>query len=180
MRRTMFAAVVLTGSLALGLGLGACEPKVSDGSASKSKKSGASGGQSLPSTHMGKPFEVKKLTEVAALLADPKAFKGKKVRVQGILVQHCHHRRAWFAVAKDKGSKQFLRVWTKHAFLVPKDVKHGVTKAEAEGVVEIQTVPEKHAKHYAKEHGFFGGDPSKVTGPQYLPSLKVTGAKFEL
>jgi hypothetical protein len=173
-------AVAWVGIVALGLV--ACAQKTADESAKKASQSpmAQSGDQSQPSNHLGKAFDVKEVTEVAKLLADPKAFKGKKIHIKGVLVQHCHHRLAWFALAKSKDSKQFLRVWTKHEFLVPKAVKNGVTKAEAEGVVQIQTVPEKQAKHYATEHGFFGGDPEKINGPQYLPNIRVTGARFEL
>lgn len=180
MRRSTFATTVMT--VALTLGLGACQQKASDGKAKKAAKPGASMStdQTVPDGHLGKPFAVKEVTDINKVLADPKAYKGKKIHVKGVVVQHCHHRRAWFAVGAGKTSKQFLRVWTKHEFLVPKAVKHGVSTAEAEGVVEIQTVPEKHAKHYATEHGFFGGDPSKINGPQLLPNLKVTGAKFKL
>jgi hypothetical protein len=179
MKRAMFVLMALLGTLALGLT--GCEPKASNKASNKGAKRQAdtkSGGQSLPGQHLGKPFEVKEVTELAKVLANPKAFKGKKIHVKGVVVAHCHHRRAWFAVATTKDSKQKLRVWTKHEFLVPKDVKHGVTLAEAEGVVEIQTVPENQAKHYATEHGLFGGDASKLSGPQYLPNLRVTGAKF--
>ncbi len=186
MMRNISLTVAKVASLAfagiLALGLVACTQKTSDESAKKASKSsmGTASDQSLPSGHFGKAFDVKEVTEVAKLLADPKAFKGKKIHIKGVLVQHCHHRLAWFALAKAKDSKQFLRVWTKHEFLVPKGVKNGVTRAEAEGVVQIQTVGEKQAKHYATEHGFFGGDPSKINGPQYLPNLRVTGAKFNL
>jgi hypothetical protein len=160
--------------------LSACEPKGSNQGVKKSKQAGSTGGQSLPTGHLGQAFEVKEVTALASVLADPKAYQGKKIHVKGVVVAHCHHRFAWFAVAATKGSKQKLRVWTKHAFLVPKTVQHGVTLAEAEGVVEIQTVPEAQAKHYANEHGLFGGDSSKINGAQYLPSLRVTGARFQL
>ncbi len=181
--RNQFASIVSATLAGVGvLALAACSPQAPDDTAKKASKSGMaqSGGQSLPSSHLGKAFDVKKVTELAKLLADPKAFKGKKIHVKGLVVQHCHHGLAWFAVAKAKDSKQFLRVWTKHEFPVPKGVKHGVTRVEAEGVVQIKTVPEKQAKHYATEHGFFGGDPEKISGPQYLPNLRVTGAKFDL
>jgi len=180
MKRYKFTAVAFAGTLTLGLA--ACAQKTADNSAKKGQKSGMTqaGGESLPSGHLGEPFDVKEVTEVAKVLANPRAFKDKKIHVKGLVVEHCHHQLAWFAVAKVKGSKQFLRVWTKHAFRVPKGVKRGVTQVEAEGVVQIKTVPESQAKHYAKEHGFFGGDPAKISGPQYLPNLRVTGAKFEL
>jgi len=182
MNRNTLTALALAGSLTLSLGLARCNQQASDKSSKKSLQSGGSkaGAPSVTGSHLGKPFDVKELTDVAKLLADPKAFKGIKVHIKGVVVQHCHHRRAWFAVGMGKSSKQFLRVWTLHEFQVPKDIKHGVSLAEAEGVVEIQTVPENHAKHYAREHGFFGGDPSKVSGPQFLPTLRVTGAEFKL
>jgi hypothetical protein len=175
-------AIVAALTMALAMGLSACENNLSEKRSAKGPKSGMakSGGQSLPSQHLGKPFDVKEVTALAKVMSNPKAFKGKKIHVKGLVVAHCHHQLAWFAMAKDKDSRVKLRVWTKHEFLVPKGVRHGATLAEAEGVVEIQTIPENKAKHYARDHGLFGGDASKISGPQFLPSLRVTGAKFQL
>ncbi len=160
-----------------------CEPSGSRAPTQRRPR-GALASRPMASTvakgHLGKPFDVKEVTDLDALLAKPRAFEGKKVHVKGVVVQHCHHRRAWFALARSPKARRFLRIWTRHEFLVPAGVRHGVTRAEAEGVVEIQTVPEARARHYAREHGFFGGDPAKISGPQYLPTIKVTGARFEL
>ena len=131
-----------------------------------------------PANHLGKPFTRTTRTTIATLVADPKAFKGKTVRVAGVLVAYCHHRKAWFAMAPSKDSMIKLQVQTVPAFRVPDDVEIGVTRTEAEGVIELRTVPEAHAKPLAKSHGLFGGDPSRLKGPQFLPRLKAAGASF--
>lgn len=168
-------------ALTMILGLGACQQ---ESRPSRKDRAGQGKAAKDPSgasqDHLGKPFTLKEITPLVGLLADPKAFEGKTVRVQGVVVSHCHHKLAWFGLRADaKDIKNTLRVMTAPDFLVPKDVKHGATQASAEGVVQMKTVPEAHAKHLAKEHGLFGGEPDQVKGPQYVVSLRATGASFQ-
>ena len=144
--------------------------------APKKKQAQAS---SSAGTGLGKALTVQQVTDFVEVLKNPKAFAGKTIRVSGLVVQHCHHRKAWFALGKKLGTKQMLRVMTRPTFLVPDDVTHGKTLADAQGVVELRTVTEQRAKHLSREHGLFGGDPAKIRGPQVIPSLRATGALFK-
>ncbi len=157
------------------VGLVACK-----GTSNDTAKKKATGPSSMAAEkgHLGKAFEIKAETDLDTLIKNPKKFDGKTVRVSGVVTAHCHHRRAWFALRSKAGSPLVLRVQTKPAFLVPKDVKHNQTHAVAEGVVSLKTVPEKYAKHMAKEHGLFGGVPDQVTGPQVVAQVKASGATF--
>lgn len=160
-----------------GLGTAGCQDTPSGGGKAKAtpgKAAMSAGG----GAHLGKAFTVKEVTALEDILKNPKGFEGKTLRVEGVVTAHCHHKLAWFALRKTAKATQALRVMTKPAFLVPKDVKHGLTKASAEGVVELRTVPEDHAKHLAREHGLFGGEPDKIKGPQYIVSLRASGASF--
>lgn len=175
LRNTEFSSAV---ALFLALAALACQetPK-------SSPKTGVGKGMSAEETsfkgHLGKAFSVKEITSIEGIFADPKAFEGKTLRVQGVVMSHCHHRLAWFGLRGNEKEKQTLRVMTAPDFLVPRDVKHGVTRAGAEGVVRLRSVPEAHAKHLAKEHGLFGGEPDKLSGPQYVVTLHASGAWFQ-
>ncbi|MDY0002361.1 MAG: hypothetical protein RBU30_13780 [Polyangia bacterium] len=164
----------------LPVALGACRKDKETTGESGAKGGMEAGNKAGPDEgHLGKAFTLEEITPLAGILAEPKAFEGKTVRVQGLVVSHCHHKLAWFGLKVDTKAKDTLRVMTAPDFLVPKDVKHGVTRASAEGVVELKTVPETHAKHLAKEHGLFGGEPDKIQGPQYVASLRASGASFQ-
>ncbi|MFC1482361.1 hypothetical protein ACFL51_00995 [Myxococcota bacterium] len=128
--------------------------------------------------HLGEPFTAKAVTDLARVATQPEEYMGKTVRIRGVVVTHCHHRRGWFALATQGKKRQVIWVLTRPRFLVPSDVEHGVTVAEAEGQVGIRTVPEQRARHFAGEHGLFGGVPDAVRGPQKLVQLTATGAQF--
>jgi hypothetical protein len=163
--------VALVAAAWLGPGCEQSDPKTASGDQ-------ASTGTGADGKHLGKAFTVKTKVDLEQLVASPKKFEGKNVRVAGLVTAHCHHRRAWFALRTKADSPKVLRVQTRPKFLVPKEIAHGKTRAEAEGTVEVRTVPEKHAKHMAREHGLFGGSPDKITGPQHIVTLNATGASF--
>jgi hypothetical protein len=112
---------------------------------------------------------------VAELVAKPRDFMGRAVRVEGEVTAMCHHQRAWFAV-KDDGptAGKYIRVQATPAFLVPAGVigKH----VKAEGRVELVQVPEATARHYAADQRL--GDPKTVNGPVEAPVIIATGAEF--
>lgn len=171
--RVLSVALLATGAANLG---GCTETPASSKQRAASKAGGAKA--TGPGNHLGQPFAAKEITSLEQVFKNPKGYEGKTLRVEGVVTAHCHHQLAWFALRSDPKATQVLRVMTRPAFLVPKDVKHGVTRASAEGVIELKTVPEAHAKHLAKEHGLFGGEPDKISGPQYVLSLRASGARF--
>jgi hypothetical protein len=135
-------------------------------------------GNKAAGTHLGKAFTRQARVDLDQLVDGPKKFEGQRVRVQGVITAHCHHRRAWFALRSKSDSPKVLRVQTRPAFLVPKEIEHGKSRAEAEGTVEVRTIGERHAKHMAREHGLFGGEPAKIRGPQHIVTLRARGARI--
>ena len=96
--------------------------------------------------------------------------------VSGKVEAQCRKRRRWFALSEG-GKRPFLRVSTEPKFYI-----HSTAvgmKGKAEGVVKTRTVSVKEAKHFAKVHKLFGGDPSKITEPKTQVILKATGAQFK-
>ena len=113
---------------------------------------------------------------VAELLAKPNDFVGQTVRLEGEVIAMCHHQRAWFALRDDDNpARQYVRVQTRPAFLVPQGVIG--KRAKAEGRVELVQVPQAMAKHYAADHRL--GDAKAVTGPVDAPVIVATGAEFD-
>ncbi len=124
---------------------------------------------------LGEPLTIDKATPLDKLLANPKSFEAKTIRVTGKVVAMCRHRRAWFALG-DKGGKPAVMVRTAPKFFVP-PVVMGM-KASAEGIVQIKTFPQKVAAHLAQEHKLFGGDPKAIDGPRTLVTIQAKGARF--
>lgn len=126
--------------------------------------------------HLGAPFTLKKETSLSQILKDPKSFEGKKVLVSGKVEAQCRKRRRWFALSEG-GKRPYLRVSTEPKFYIHSTAVS--MKGKAEGVVKTRTVSVKEAKHFAKVHKLFGGDPSKITEPKTQVILKATGAQFK-
>jgi hypothetical protein len=132
---------------------------------------GADGAQGL---HIGSDFAAPQVVKVSQLLADPLAYKGKTVRVEGDVSAMCQHQRGWFSVVAEDKSGGFVRVTTTPAFLVPRG---SVGKfARAEGRVEVIEVAANHARHLAKEHQL--GDPAEIAGNIHQVVIRAAGAEF--
>ncbi len=131
----------------------------------------------LPSDgRLGAPLSKARAVPVGELAARFGELKGKVVKVSGKVVAWCRHRRRWFALGLESG-KPLLTVRTVPRFLVPDGLSG--RWAVAEGTLKVEKVDEAHARHLAKDHGFFGGDPAKLSGPQSLMVLQVRGASFQ-
>lgn len=128
-----------------------------------------------PSGHLGAAFTVNKAVPLTKVMADLKAFEGKKIRTAGKVVAQCIHRRAWFAIGHE-GKRPYLRAITAPRFFIHATAQG--MNAEVEGTLQFREVSERMAKHLAKSHGLFGGNPDAVKGPQKAPVLMATGAKF--
>jgi len=118
--------------------------------------------------------------QVAAVLASPKDFDGKPVRVQGEIVSVCARKGCWIRMAP-RGSEQ--NVFVKFTCpvqgrLIPMEaVGH---QALVEGVVTIETVSEEDARHYAEEGGQSAAEVARIIGPQtniriQAPAARVIG-----
>lgn len=137
----------------------------------------AAGVELPPGGHLGSLFRLgdKDKVDLAVLLKNGSSYVGKKVRTQGKVMAQCVRRRGWFAISVG-GKRPWLRVITAPAFTI-----HSTAvgmNAEAEGVIQENTVSEAMAKHLAVQHKLFGGDPAAVKGPQKMYILSATGARF--
>lgn len=139
---------------------------------------GASGAaQAEPQTY-GAGVQVAEATPVAKILADPDAYVGKKVRIEGKVTDVCPMAGCWMEV--DEGGKT-IKVKVEDGVIVfPATAKGQPTVAE--GVVEaIPMTREKYVDwlaHLAEEKGE-KFDPSTVgEGPFRILQIKGTGARI--
>jgi hypothetical protein len=114
---------------------------------------------------------------MATLLADPRAYEGKAVRVEGTVTDVCPKRGCWFEMAGEQpGQKMRFKV-RDGEMVFPMDAKGKY--ALAEGVVAVQSLSLEETRQYleyqAREYGSTV-DPASVTEPMTIVRLDGTGA----
>ena len=129
----------------------------------------------------GEGVKVEKATPIAKILADPDAFLGKRVRVEGGVLDVCPKKGCWIEVGDDK---QHIQVKVEDDVIVfPTAAKGGI--AAAQGVVEaIEMTREKYLgwlAHRAEEMGEeFDPETADIgDGPYRLIRIRGEGARIE-
>jgi gamma-glutamylcyclotransferase (GGCT)/AIG2-like uncharacterized protein YtfP len=128
----------------------------------------------------GKGISLKEKTKVSQILSNPKDYIGKKVLVEGTVLDVCSKRGCWMEISSDK-QFQKIKVKVKDGEIVfPMEAKGKSALVEGE-VYEINLTKEealKQAEHEAEEHGK-KFDPSSIKGPVTYYQLKGIGAEIK-
>ncbi|HSJ99775.1 MAG TPA: DUF4920 domain-containing protein [Kofleriaceae bacterium] len=130
-------------------------------------------------TAFGAGVKLAEVTPIDAILADPKAYQGKTVRVEGMITDVCPKRGCWFDMAGGGPGKKLKFKVTDGEMVFPVDAKG--KHAVAEGVVTLRERSIEESKEYAeyqkKEYGI-PYDPATITKPTLSVMLAGTGAVF--
>jgi Domain of unknown function (DUF4920) len=133
----------------------------------------------LVGTKYGAGVSVAETVSIDKILETPAAFKGKTVRVEGMVTDVCPKRGCWFEMAgKEPGHKLKFKV-TDGEMVFPVDAKGQIAVAQGEIAVreltleETKQVAEYEAKEYGKPY-----DPASITAPKVSVRLDGTGAVF--
>jgi hypothetical protein len=130
-------------------------------------------------TTYGKPLTVKETTKVSDILASPGKYDGKRVKIEGPVVDVCQMRGCWIKIGGDKDFESLTFKVDDGVITFPMSAR-GKT-ALVEGIVSVttQSVEEqkKHGEHMAKEQGK-AFDPASVKGPKTVILLKGEGAEI--
>ncbi len=128
----------------------------------------------------GKEVTLKNVTKISEIMASPKDFIGKKVLVEGLIIDVCNKRGCWMEIASDKEFEK-IKIKVKDGEIVfPVEVKGKTALVEGE-VYEINLTKEEaieYAEHVAEEQGK-KFDPSTVTGPMTFYQIKGIGAEIK-
>jgi hypothetical protein len=125
----------------------------------------------------GKGVSLKEKTNVSDILENPEEFIGKKVRVEGMVVDVCSKRGCWIEIASNKEFQKIKVKVNDGEIVFPMELKGKTAVVEGE-VYEIKLSKEdalKHAEHEAEEYGK-KFDPESITGPVTLYQIKGLGA----
>ena len=130
-----------------------------------------------PGKTFGAGVKLAQSTPIDTILKDPKAWNGKTVRVEGMIVDVCPKRGCWMELAgSEPGQKLKFKV-TDGEMVFPMDAKG--KKAVAEGVVAVKELTLEESKQYAeyqaKEYGK-PYDPASITAPMVIARIDGTGA----
>jgi hypothetical protein len=136
----------------------------------------ASAAQAQPAKEYGKALSLKEKTPISAILKNPKAYEGKRVQVEGTIVEVCEERGCWINIAGDKEFEKIRFKVEDGVITFPLEAKGKL--ALAEGVVKITTLTREQAIEQAKEMHKERGtmakfDPSKYTGP--VTDVQIAG-----
>ncbi|MCP4216594.1 MAG: hypothetical protein GY765_18225 [bacterium] len=97
---------------------------------------------------VGENLKMKKTTMVSEILEKPETFLGKPIRVEGYVVDGCHHRGNWLGIASDK-EFQSIEVWDKEGKMIfPLD--HKGKYAIVEGTLYGKKLTEEEASKWLK------------------------------
>ncbi len=125
----------------------------------------------------GKKISLDKKTSISEILAHPQKFDGKKVLVEGAVVDVCESRGCWIKLASDKEFESIVFKVEDGVITFPMSAKG--KNASAEGVVSVTTLSkeeriERGKKQAAEEGTTF--DPSTITGPKTTVRIMGEGA----
>ena len=177
MHRFLLAATLATSLIAAACDKGptkSSEPAMASAAPAPGAAKSVVSGQSF-----GAGVTLAETASIDAILADPAAFKGKTVRVEGMVLDVCPKRGCWMELAgKEPGHKLKFKV-ADGDMVFPPDSK-GKT-AVAQGAITVNELSladsKAQAEYEAKEYGK-AYDPASITKPTLVVRLDGTGAVF--
>ncbi len=131
-----------------------------------------------PKKKYGKSLSLKKVTPISTILETPDKFKGKKLLVEGTIVDVCAKRGCWIMIAGDKEFEKLRFKVEDGVITFPMDAKG--KKARAEGILSVETASKEDLIAEGKKHAEETGekfDPATVTGPETYIQLNGIGAE---
>ena len=127
----------------------------------------------------GAGVSVAETTSIQKILAEPTAFNGKTVRVEGMVVDVCPKRGCWFEMAGDGAGQKLRFKVTDGDMVFPIDSKGMYASAQGQVTVKELSLEEskQYAEYQAKEYGK-PYDPASITKPTQIVRIDGTGAVF--
>ena len=126
----------------------------------------------------GAPLSAQPAISAQTLLADPKKFDDKDIKLTGQVGGVCQSKGCWMTIGTGEPGAASVRVRFKdYAFFVPKDCL-GKT-AVVEGHFKLTTLSVAEAQHYESDAAKAGATPKKIVAPQATFALMATGVELK-
>jgi hypothetical protein len=110
-------------------------------------------------------------TPLADVVREPEKFEARPVLVRGRISDVCQRKGCW-VVLRDGGEQVRVR-FHDYGFFLPTDIAG--SEAFVEGLVKVEELSQKDARHYASES--VDGNPDSITGPQREVGFTATGVR---
>ena len=125
----------------------------------------------------GKKITLKEKTKISDIMANPEKFDGKKVLVEGTIVDVCQKRGCWIKIGSDKEFETMTFKVEDGVITFPMDVKGKTAVAQGTVSAKVYTVEQlvERGKETAKEQER-EFDPKSVTGPKTVIRIDGEGA----
>lgn len=127
--------------------------------------------------YLGEKITLTKVTKISEIIANKDKYHGKKVLIEGMIIDVCVARGCWMAIASDKPFQHIVSSVDDGVIVFPVHSKGRM--AMAEGIFEAYEMDMEetidYLKHRAEEKGQ-KFDPSKVKEPMTLYEIFTTGA----
>lgn len=128
---------------------------------------------------LGEQLQLTEVTKIYEINAEPEKYLGKRVRVEGLIIDVCSARGCWVDLASDVPFEKIQVKVVDGEIVFPMEAK-GRT-AIVEGVVEMLQLNEEqslmYAEHLALERGEIF-DQSTVKGPMKIFRIRGEGARI--
>ncbi|MFA6457670.1 MAG: DUF4920 domain-containing protein [Bacteroidota bacterium] len=125
----------------------------------------------------GKELTVKETTKISAIIAEPEKFDGKRVKVEGPIVDVCKTRGCWIKIGSDKEFEAIRFKVEDGVIVFPLEIKGKSTVAEGIVSVKKYSVEEqiKSGQEHAKKEGT-EFDPASIKEPKIVLQINGEGA----
>jgi|WetSurSiteA1Bulk_404760.scaffolds.fasta_scaffold151228_1 hypothetical protein len=128
----------------------------------------------------GKDLTLTTATPIKEIMASPEKFNGKRVLVEGKVVDVCSKMGCWMKIDGGEGVEPMTIKVDDGVIVFPVEAKGKV--ARAEGIVSVKTMTQEEliaqAKHEA-EVNKKSFDPATIKGPKVTVQIKGEGAVIE-
>jgi hypothetical protein len=126
---------------------------------------------------LGESLTLNETTKVSEINKLPEKYLGKRVQIEGMIIDVCAARGCWLDLASDVPFEKIQVKVVDGAIVFPYETKGQM--ARVEGIVEEMKLSHEQAlamaKHHAEEQGK-DFDPSSITGPVTYYRIRGLGA----
>ncbi|MDD8017981.1 MAG: DUF4920 domain-containing protein [Bacteroidota bacterium] len=125
----------------------------------------------------GKELTVKEKTKISDVLSNPEKFDGKKIQVEGTIIDVCEKRGCWIKIGNVKGNESIQFKVDDGVIVFPMEINgqyvvaEGILSVKKYSKEELLKIGEEQAKEEGKTF-----DPNTVTEPKTVIQIKGEGA----
>ncbi|MGD9807815.1 MAG: DUF4920 domain-containing protein [Deferribacterales bacterium] len=129
---------------------------------------------------LGEPLKLNSTTKISEINAHPEKYLGKRVQVQGMVIDVCAARGCWIDIASDEAFKKMEVKVIDGVIVFPMEARGRTAKVE--GIVEELDFDLEETIEYYEHQAYEKGvkfDPSTVKEPMKLYRVQGLGAVIE-